>query len=351
MIVVKKENFPVTSAFDPKNLFFDIETTGLSHRTSYVYLISLFYRGEGAADACMEQYFIDDAKEEGALLEAFSGICGHYTCLVHYNGDGFDIPFLKSRYRACRMHAPFDALVSVDLYRRISRLAGFLRLPRKRLVDVCTYLGITRRDPYTGKDLIRLYADYQVHKTDSLRGAILGHGCEDVCYLPEVLRLADYDRLQTEPCTAVSLTCEDGTLQIGFAPPMPVLSLLTFETDGYRLTLSPYGSQLLITGRHATLFYFFADYRNYYYLPDEDTAIHKSVAVYVDGAHRQKASAATAYEKREDTFYPQPSPVFAPAFHEHYRDSVSYFRFSDAKKQPEAKWQEYLSAFFSSVLG
>ena len=42
---------------------------------------------------------------------------------------------------------------------------------------------------------------------------------------------------------------------------------------------------------------YYLDYKNYYYLPAEDMAIHKSVATYVDKAHKQKATPETCYSK------------------------------------------------------
>ena len=41
-----------------------------------------------------------------------------------------------------------------------------------------------------------------------------------------------------------------------------------------------------------TLKYFYDNYKDYFYLPKEDTAIHKSVATYVDKDFRQKAKTA-----------------------------------------------------------
>ena len=37
--------------------------------------------------------------------------------------------------------------------------------------------------------------------------------------------------------------------------------------------------------------HFYSDYKNYYYLPKEDMAIHKSVAAYVDHEYREKCKA------------------------------------------------------------
>lgn len=43
--------------------------------------------------------------------------------------------------------------------------------------------------------------------------------------------------------------------------------------------------------------YFYSNYHDYYYLPTEDVALHKSVAGFVDKAHRVNATAATCYTR------------------------------------------------------
>lgn len=49
---------------------------------------------------------------------------------------------------------------------------------------------------------------------------------------------------------------------------------------------------------------FFKDYKDYYYLPAEDYAIHKSVGEFVDRSARKQATAHTAYIKKAGTFIP-----------------------------------------------
>ena len=46
-----------------------------------------------------------------------------------------------------------------------------------------------------------------------------------------------------------------------------------------------------------TLKYYYPDYKNYYYLPLEDEAVHKSVGVYVDPACREKAKASNCCKR------------------------------------------------------
>lgn len=65
--------------------------------------------------------------------------------------------------------------------------------------------------------------------------------------------------------------------------------------------------QLLVYGFSGTLKYFFQDYKNYYYLPAEDQAIHKSVAAYMDKKNRWPAKASTCYIKKSGNFLPSPA--------------------------------------------
>ncbi len=86
--------------------------------------------------------------------------------------------------------------------------------------------------------------------------------------------------------------------------------------------------------------YFYENYKDYYYLPMEDVAMHKSVAAYVDKQHRKQATATTAYLRRTGTFLPQPAELYKPAFKKEYWGKVSYFelpkRFCDSHEEMDA---------------
>ena len=64
--------------------------------------------------------------------------------------------------------------------------------------------------------------------------------------------------------------------------------------------------ELSIRVYKGTLKYYYPNYKDYYYLIYEDTAIHKSVGEFVDKDARIKATKETCYTKKDGTFLPQP---------------------------------------------
>jgi hypothetical protein len=77
--------------------------------------------------------------------------------------------------------------------------------------------------------------------------------------------------------------------------------------------------ELAIPLEQDTLKYFYPDYKDYYYLIYEDTAVHKSVGEYVERTARKKATAQTCYTKKTALFLPQPDTLWSPTFKKTYK--------------------------------
>lgn len=92
--------------------------------------------------------------------------------------------------------------------------------------------------------------------------------------------------------------------------------------------------------------YFFKDYKNYFYLPLEDQAIHKSVGCFVDKELRQPAKPATCYIRKQGTFLPQSELLFEPAFRTCYQDKLTYFEY----KEPLFETLEQFFSYIQSML-
>ena len=93
----KQLNITPTYPFQVKNqleqlLFFDIETTGFSASSTTLYLIGCaFYKNNSWH---LLQLLNDDKESELELLTAFCNLSKQFTTLIHYNGEGFDLPYL-----------------------------------------------------------------------------------------------------------------------------------------------------------------------------------------------------------------------------------------------------------------
>jgi uncharacterized protein len=162
-------------------LFLDTETTGLAGGTgTYAFLV-----GVGLFDGAefeVRQYFMRDLDEEPALLTALETLLGRCEGLVTYNGRGFDLPLLETRFVLARR--PWrDALYHLDLLGPARRLwAG--RLADCRLATVEEHvLGFAREDDLPGHLIPSVYFDYLRRKTPGALPRVFEHNRRDILSL------------------------------------------------------------------------------------------------------------------------------------------------------------------------
>lgn len=325
MITIKKTlslpfTYPVETIAPPEQvLFFDIETTGFSGDTSTLYLIGCLYRENGAWQFI--QWFADTLDAERACLVHFFEFMENFTTLVHFNGDGFDIPYLLKRARAHGLPYDFSNIRSFDIYRVIKPYKRLLGLDSIRQKAIEAFLGVRREDRFSGGELIEVYQAYLHEKDDYLERLLLLHNEDDLKGMPLVLPILCYRdfwegdfSLESQSLSAQTdiFGNQHPELSLTFAGgcelPVPIsreTPLLSMEAEGRTLSLS-------IPLFEGTLKYYYPNYKDYYYLPFEDKAIHKSVAEFVDKNARQKATRDTCYIKKAGLFLPQLTPLWEP---------------------------------------
>ncbi len=335
------ETYTATLNIDPDSLrqirqllptentcFFDIETTGLSPSVSSVYLIGAAEITDGKA--ALTQWFADDYTSEPALLGAFSEYLSRFDTVVHYNGTTFDVPYLTKKYVYHNIPDPFLKLDSLDLYREVN---SFCRKHRKdktapnifgtenlKLTSIEKAVGFDRGQDFSGKECIDIYTTYMQEKfahneanTASLRGSLLSHNHDDLIGTMLSTLMLTYTRYTPNTPT---FTMTEDTAIFNDILPEGLYYPFTLTYDNVRMS----GSEVTVrvpmyTG---TLYHYFPDHKNYYYLPDEDMAVHKSVGGYVDKDHREQATALNCYTKKTGTFIPVPDKYStdSPIFHE-----------------------------------
>jgi hypothetical protein len=98
-------------------------------------------------------------------------------------------------------------------------------------------------------------------------------------------------------------------------------------------------------------FHFYEDYKNYYYLPKEDMAIHKSVGSYVDREYRRQATASTCYTKKNGCFFPLPAafdePI--PLFRENFKSRRMFMDVCSVPSLSQKQLIHLLYAFVSTA--
>ncbi len=353
-----EENPFCPAGFLPEQLlYFDIETTGFSADVSSLYLIGCLYYQEAAWRTI--QWFADDYHSEKALLTAFFTFSENFKVLLHYNGTGFDIPYLQKKCRQYKLPFSFNHIVSLDIYKELTPYKKLLPLPNLKQKTVENSLGFCREDKYDGGQLISVYVEYIHRKLKKQEGCpsclslLLLHNKEDL----EGLFLCS--RLLLPPQITYKKAVDGNaaerklpsvfTFQLSF--PYCLSWPLSLETAAAKLTLEKNQGALELFPFIGELKYFYPDYKNYYYLPFEDMAIHKSVAEYVEKNYREKAKACNCYTRRNSTFLPVPPgfslPEGTPLFYQKHKDKIPWFEVEESFLTDAKAILSYLKAMFS----
>lgn len=189
-------------------LYLDTETTGLAGGTgTYAFLV-----GAGCFEAdrfVLTQYFMRDLDEEPALIEAVEALLEEFDGVVTYNGRGFDLPLLETRFVLSRRRWP-GHLWHLDLLPPARRLWS-ARLPDCRLATIEAHvLGLDRVGDVPGALIPSLYFRYlRSHRAEEIQ-PVFEHNRLDVLSLVAVTgwvarALADPDGAALTPEEFVGL--------------------------------------------------------------------------------------------------------------------------------------------------
>jgi uncharacterized protein YprB with RNaseH-like and TPR domain len=167
---------------DPEGLLFlDTETTGLAGGTgTYAFLVGAAFV-EGAR-VVVNQYFMRDFDDEPALLAALEPLLTRATAVVTFNGAGFDLPLLETRFVLARRRWP-ATLPHLDLLRPARRVwTGWLSDCRLSTLENAV-LGLAREDDVPGAFIPLIYFDYLRSRRAAPLRRVFEHNRADVLTL------------------------------------------------------------------------------------------------------------------------------------------------------------------------
>ncbi|WP_267163316.1 ribonuclease H-like domain-containing protein [Halovenus salina] len=153
-------------SFREQACFFDIETTGLDHRTSVVTTVTLHQDGD------TRTLVRDDDLTDETLRAAFEDA----GLLVTFNGARFDVPFLESSFDLSLDQPHIDLMPTA---RKIGLSGG--------LSEVEQELGITRDLPdVDGREAVRLWHEHE-RGVDGALDRLVEYNREDTVNMVPVL--------------------------------------------------------------------------------------------------------------------------------------------------------------------
>jgi uncharacterized protein YprB with RNaseH-like and TPR domain len=188
-IVAEWATEPCLASPAPTSLaFLDTETTGLGRGPgTYAFLVGVGRWREDTFE--LAQFFLSDPANESAFLEALTEYLAPCQALVTFNGKGFDVPLLNTRYITNTRPSPLPALAHLDLLPLARRLWRD-RLPSRALGSLEQYiLGVTRsQEDVPGWMIPQLYFDYMRNGDARPLKNVFYHNAVDVLSMAALLQ-------------------------------------------------------------------------------------------------------------------------------------------------------------------
>ena len=355
-LYIKQYNL-TNELFGDDCIFFDIETTGFSPSNSSIYLIGCL-RKQGES-LIVDQFFAENKEDEKAVLCHFIDLLSSYKTILSFNGIGFDIPFIKAKCDSYGIEEHLKDFQYIDIFKLISNIKFLLKLPNYKQKTLETFLDIHRDDKFSGGELINVYDDYVKTASAEAEELLLLHNFEDVTGMLDVIPVLSYLNILkgafsikgTEICPFIAYDGTEGhemiiTLENDYIVPKRV----SYQFKDYYFTINKDTTKIRIPLFEGELKYFYENYKDYFYLPAEDMAVHKSVATFVDKEYRERARASNCYTRKTGIFLPQYSTIMNPTFKSDYKDKVSYFELTPDFSSSDVMLRRYVMHIFEHAI-
>ncbi len=137
---------------DDNSIILDIETTGVSRTDSSVIIVGII-----DSSGNIMQFAIDNIEEESQLLKTVKPHLDNRD-IITYNGQNFDIPFLKSRYEFFNMES-FEENSQFDIYRYFITNRLITDIETFNLQDIEKYFTIDRFENFEFEKDRDIYKD------------------------------------------------------------------------------------------------------------------------------------------------------------------------------------------------
>ena len=169
-----------------KPCIFDIETTGLSAQRGNKIILTACLT-PNSKGVTITQFLAENPYEEDRVIMATMDFLKDESIdyLITYNGASFDIPFMKQRLATKNLPYVLN-MYEFDLYNFIRSNTGLKsQIGSLSQKNVEQHFGISsnRKDVISGRESVKLFAEYAINQDSVIEKIILTHNREDVLQL------------------------------------------------------------------------------------------------------------------------------------------------------------------------
>ena len=313
-----------------KILIYDIDTTSFEAANGCVFMIGVLFfdNTSTGGELVSHHYFSEKISEELTIIETFLDFSTEYTICLSYKGESFDIPFISKRLfdlkkqnsgnkDLCdRLSALYTKLQSLrsrsyDLYNEIHAVKAGLNFTSSKLDSLRKILGQSVPERISGENISKFYVE---HIAAMKLKALQEISCkpENTGYIREYVRKPIPDELAhissdsgdrfLDNILARNLENMEAVLYIMKLSHLFVMRRGSFDvtigsvpTVTFSISERDFHIDIPVEIQTLNLKIFYANFKDYYYFPSEDMAIHKSIAEFTGTGSKKKATSKTAY--------------------------------------------------------
>ena len=306
-------------------LIYDIDTTSFEAANGCIFLIGVMYRQND--QLTFTQFFSESIDEETLIIEKFFDMAENYAMLLNYKGESFDIPYIGKRLYALNQNALYSRFValrsrSVDIAGEIMSVKASLGFSSTKLDYLRKKCGQKVPERVSGENISKFYVEHIA--ASKLRKLLETTGKAKNCNMignynpkPVIDDLAHIkpdsgDRFLTDILYRNKENIESVVYLLRLARIFSMRKgrfnvIITGITDNYdtvRFDISAADHRLNIPVNiiSLSLKQFYPNYKDYFYFPAEDMAVHKSIADFAASGSKKKATAKTAYRNVSGRF-------------------------------------------------
>ena len=338
-------------------LIYDIDTTSFEAANGCIFLIGVLTFTNDQLS--FTQFFSESIDEEALIIEKFFDLAENYTMLLSYKGESFDIPYIGKRLYTLKRNDLYSRFVtlrsrSLDIAIEIMNVKAVLGFSSTKLDYLRKKCGQIVPERVSGENISKFYVEHiaacKLRKLLETTGKAQNNNMIGL-YNPKPviddlahIKPDSGDRFLTDILYRNKENIESviyllrlsrifsmrkGRFSFNTDLTSDAESTESTESDksdnndtiNFIISSDDYQQNIPVSIVALNLKQFYPNFRDYYYFPAEDMAVHKSIAEFAAAGSKKKATAKTAYRNVSGRFIHIP---LAFAKSESNKDSCFY---------------------------